>query len=48
MLNVLQEDLHHFNHHQVHPEPKLVKFKPSQDDLPGGQEPGTWLGNPVT
>ena len=34
-----QEDFYH--HHQENPSTLLVKFSPSQDDLPGGQEPGS-------
>jgi hypothetical protein len=26
----------------------IFQFGPSQDDLPGDQEPGTWLGHPWT
>ena len=45
-----QEDLHQFDHHhhQVCLKHEPIKFVTSQDDIPGGQEPGTWLGKPVT
>ena len=45
-----KEDLHLFDHHhhQVCLKHETIKFISSQDDIPGVQEPGTWLGKPVT
>ena len=46
-----QEDLNCFDHHHRQvcvKQDTLLPISSQDDHLPGAQEPGTWLDNPVT